>query len=404
MNTAELLRMSDVQATRLEWLWPARFPLGKLSLLVGDPSLGKSLITTDMAARVSTGTPWPDCPDDPNPAGSVVLLTAEDDTSDTVAPRLMAAQADLHRVVVLSAVVRDDGTRGGFTLADLPALEAAIETIGDVRLLVIDPISAYMGGVDSHKNAEVRSLLAPLADVAQRYRIAVIAVSHLTKAYGGKAMYRAMGSLAVIAAARAGWAVIADPADPRHRGLLPVKMNLGSELRGLGYRITTATPRDDLGPQPIIAWEAAPVEATADEWLAAESGKSDSESPRHSATEWLRELLAAGPVAVNDVWAAAIECGHSRATVRRARAAVGVRDFRKGFGKGGAWYWRLADGDAPKALNPAIDAHTEGVSTYDENEHLCEPDGDGHESPPEPAAPEELFRGKPTTLAAFTER
>lgn len=345
-QAAEFARLSDVEPERLQWVWPGRFPAGKLSLLCGDPSLGKSLITTDMAARVSSGTPWPDARGAPNPAGSVIILTAEDDLGDTVVPRLMAAGADLTRVLALQAVVGADGTRRGFSLADVPILERALDELPDVRLLIIDPISAYLAGTDSHKNAEVRSLLAPLAAMAQRFGVAVVAVQHLTKSCAGKAMYRAMGSLAFIAAARAAWAVVADPADPRHRGLLPVKMNLGAELRGLGYRIETAVARPDLDPQPVIAWDSAPLDdATADGWLAAEAeaaaGKPGPEAEAlQAAAHWLTNALAAGPRLADELFDEA-EGGEeiSKGTLKRAKKAAGVESFRPEIP--GPWWWRL---------------------------------------------------------------
>lgn len=359
MNTIEAVRMSDVEPQRLCWLWPGRFPAGKLSLLCGDPSLGKSLITVDMAARVSAGTPWPDRQSEPNPPGGVVLLSAEDDPSDTICPRLMAAGADLARVTLIQAVRDAEGGRRGFTLNDVAALDAAIEALADVRLVIVDPISAYLAGTDSHKNAEVRSLLAPLAAMAQRHAVAVVAVQHLTKSMGGKAMFRAMGSLAFIAAARAAWAAIADPGDPRHRGLLPIKMNLHAELQGLGYQITTVNVRSDLDPQPIVAWDAAALDgATADEWLAAEAAKVNGGGKRgpeaealEAAKEFLKTALAGGPRKAKDLYDEGMNgYGYSQRTLVRARIESGVVAYRMKVP--GPWYWRLPPGPQECQVTP----------------------------------------------------
>ncbi|KKL07141.1 hypothetical protein LCGC14_2588990, partial [marine sediment metagenome] len=180
-----LIRLSDVKPEPLTWLWPGRMPLGKVTVISGDPGLGKSVITLDIAARVSKGTAWPDLPDTTNPSGSVILLSAEDDVADTIRPRLDAAEADVSRIAVLEAVRYPNPESGAwekkmFSLRrDLSALEKAIKKLGDVRLIVIDPITAYLDGTDSHKNADVRGLLAPLSELAAKHKVAVLAVSHL---------------------------------------------------------------------------------------------------------------------------------------------------------------------------------------------------------------------------------
>ena len=87
-----LVCLADVESRPLEWLWPDRIPLGKLTIIAGDPGLGKSLATLDIASRVSQGEPWPDQTDAINPKGDAILLSAEDDLSDTIRPRLGSRQ------------------------------------------------------------------------------------------------------------------------------------------------------------------------------------------------------------------------------------------------------------------------------------------------------------------------
>jgi hypothetical protein len=183
-----LLRcFSDIAPKPLRWLWPSRIPLGKLTLLIGDPGLGKSLLTADIASRVTRGRPFPDgatCE-----SGSVIFLSAEDDAADTIRPRLDAAGADVSRVHTLEAVrvQLTDGslTEKAFNLeTDCAALEVALRKHPDVRLIVIDPISAYLGGVDSHSNAEVRGVLARLATLAAQHGVAVLCITHLRKSAG----------------------------------------------------------------------------------------------------------------------------------------------------------------------------------------------------------------------------
>jgi hypothetical protein len=199
----------------------------------------------------------------------VVLLSAEDGVADTIRPRLDAAGADVTRIVALEAIRAVSGTgresARTFDLSrDLPALESAIRSVEGCRLVVIDPVTAYLGGVDSHKNAEIRGLLAPLGAIAERHRVAVVAVTHLNKSGGGPAIYRAMGSLAFAAAARAAWAVSKDKDDPRRRLLLPIKNNIAPDTGGLAYRIEPL----GVGGCPVVAWEPDAVNVSADDALA----------------------------------------------------------------------------------------------------------------------------------------
>jgi RecA-family ATPase len=251
--------------------------LGKVTVLFGDPDLGKSLITIFMAAQTSRGEAWPDRPDIPNPIGGVVILSAEDDPQDTIRPRLDAAGADVSRIGLLKGVrTRDPGTDAEidahFNLAtDLVALEEAIKRTPDCRLVIVDPISAYLGGTNSHRNAEVRGVLAPLADLAARRGVAMVGVTHVTKDERSKALYRATGSLAFIAAARGAWLVVEDKNHPQRRLMLPAKMNLAKQPPGLAYKVR-ATPVQGVQDQPFVAWDPDPVHITADEAIAAEGG------------------------------------------------------------------------------------------------------------------------------------
>ena len=154
--------MAEIEPTEVQWLWPHRIPLGRLTLLVGRPGEGKSFFTMELASHVSKGTEFPDgtyCP-----SGSVLIVSAEDDPADTIRPRLDAAEADVKRVHILSAIqyTASDGKQEerAFTLADMPMLEAALSPLPDCRLVIIDPIGSYLGGgTDAHRDNEVRSVL-----------------------------------------------------------------------------------------------------------------------------------------------------------------------------------------------------------------------------------------------------
>ncbi len=148
--------------------------------MAGDAGLGKSQVALDIAARISIGAAWPD--GGRAPRGNVVILSAEDGHADTIRPRLDAAGADVTRIHALSAVTDENGTRRTFDLgADLAALEKAICEIGDVTLVIVDPITSYMGCVDSHRMVDVRRVLEPLAAFAESNNVAVLAISHPPK-------------------------------------------------------------------------------------------------------------------------------------------------------------------------------------------------------------------------------
>ena len=343
-----LVRLCDVEPEPVQWLWPMRVALGKLTILAGDPGLGKSFLTMDMAARVSTGAGWPDLPGQRFEPGGVIILSAEDDPADTIVPRLVAAQADRSRITALKAVCEFDPHTGklaprGLNLeTDIRHLDSAIEQTPDCRLVILDPITAYTGKTDSHKNAETRGLLAPLADLAAKHEVAMVAVSHLNKGGSGPAIYRTMGSLAFVAAARAAWAVVKDDNDPGRRLVVSVKNNLARDPGGLAYHLDG--DGDDV---PALAWEAEPVTITADEALAPPAPGPEPDE-RSEAMQWLREALADGPRLAKEVEEEAREAhGITQRTLRRARKHLGVVAYREEVP--GPWWWRSAEHEPVEA-------------------------------------------------------
>lgn len=274
----------------------------------------------------------------------MLILSAEDDPADTLRPRLEEMGANLRRVRVLRAVRDVDPNTGeprerAVSLArDIPRLAAALDEIPDCRLLIVDPLSAYLGGgVDSHVNSDVRGVLAPLAGLAADRGLAVIAVHHLNKAASGAAIYRASGSLAFVAAARAVWLVAADPDDAGRRIVAALKNNLAPDVDGMGFRIRSLPPGT-----PTLIWEHAAVRADPAELLRVRSDGTRS-STRDSACEWLCTLLARGPLPVSELRTEADGAGFSWPTIRRAKDEAGVVVSRDGFGPGGRWTWSLPE-------------------------------------------------------------
>ncbi|HKT32837.1 MAG TPA: AAA family ATPase [Gammaproteobacteria bacterium] len=353
--TATIACLADIQSEPLRWLWPGRFPLGKLSILSGDPGLGKSLVTLAIAAAVSRGAPWP-CHEGTATLGDVVLISAEDDAADTIRPRLEAAGADLKRVHVLEGVDQftdsGDTVRRPWNFGDVKALDRLLAAKPDCRLVVVDPISAYLAGTDSHKNSDVRALLAPLADLAARHGVALLAVSHLNKS-AGPAMYRTTGSLAFVAAARAAFAVAKDKDDLGRRLVLPIKCNLSPDSSGLAYRIGQSS-----NGAPVVEWETSPVTITADEALAVMNEHVEDRSQTDEAVDWLRVLLADGPRKAGEVQREARQAGISDKALRRARERLKVRPSKSGFS--GAWTWTL-----PEDAQLAQGAHAPDVGIFE---------------------------------------
>lgn len=357
--------LADVEPCEVKWLWPGRLPLGRISLLVGRPGEGKSFLTIDIVARVSTGTPFPD--GTPCEHGSVLLICGEDDPADTIRPRLDAHHADVSRVHLLSMVRRIDPETGKpheimFTLADVRALESALQRLSDCRLIVIDPIGSFLGqGTDAHRDNEVRGVLAPVAALAAKYGPAVLVVAHRRKSSGDVADDLALGSRAFTGIARAVWHLcrhsdadgdakigeqITGRKSPR-RLLLAGKMNLAPESSGLAFTIA--------GDPPSIQWERGAVEMSADDALAAERAAGDGagrpNDERCEAADWLSAELSdllEHPVAT--IRETAASAGFSWRTVQRASKELRVIIHRASFG--GGYIWRL-----PKPGNPDHACH-----------------------------------------------
>lgn len=330
-----LVCMADVEPKQIDWMWLYRIPLGRITLFVGRPGEGKSIVTTDMAARVSTGFPWPD--GSPCPEGSVIFICAEDDPADTIAPRLIAHGANMSRVHLLSMVRRvsaeGEVSETLFCLEDVAALEAALQRLPDCKLIVVDPIGSFLGGsTDAHRDNEVRAVLAPVAKLAEKYGPAVLVVAHRRKAGGTNADDLALGSRAFTGLARVVWHLSRDRDQKDRRLFLPGKNNLAREGDGLAFTIC--------GDPPAIKWEQGPVRQSADDALANDADKPGPEpEARQEAERWLKDVLKDGPVLSAEVKKQATDAGISWRTTRRAADRLRVRREKCGFTKG--WQWRL---------------------------------------------------------------
>jgi putative DNA primase/helicase len=334
----KLLCMADVVSRPVSWLWPQRIALGRLTLLVGMPGVGKSFFTCDLASRVSTGTPFPD--DSPCDQGSVIFITCEDDPSDTIRPRLDAHRAEVRHISLLQGSERtEDGktTETMFTLADIDVLEKALQEVGDCRLVIIDPIGSFIGGgTDAHRDNEVRSVLAPVAKLAEHYGVAVLVVAHSRKGTSTVADDLALGSRAFTGIARSVWHLFSDPEEKSRRLLLPGKNNLAAEASGLAFSIA--------GEPAAVHWERDPVAMNANEILTTMLNGKSGRSALDEATAWLGDALADGPRIGGELKESARKAGISNRTLERARVELRVECGPDGFR--GPWTWRLPGVDA----------------------------------------------------------
>ncbi len=333
---------SEVVPEAVSPLWQGRLYLGKIAVLDGDPGCGKSTLTLDLAARLSTGAPMPD--GSPGLLGGALVVSVEDGVGDTIVPRLKAAGANLSRIVALSGVPDAEGGQRIPTLpADIPVIEAAALRVG-ARLVILDPLMALLsGGVDSHRDQDVRRALAPLEAMAERLRASVLIVRHLNKGAnaGGSPLYRGGGSIGIGGAARSGFLVAKDPGNPSVRVLSSSKNNLGPEAPSLQYEME-GVMLDGLGEVARIRWEGVSPHTASS--LLDQSGAGSGPhggGALEEAAEFLSDLLADGPVSSDEIRKKAEKAEISRRTLFRVRE-TGLLAWKSSKNPlDGEWYWEL---------------------------------------------------------------
>jgi hypothetical protein len=344
-------RVTDIKMTPIHWLWKGRLAQGKISLLVGNPGLGKSQTCASITSIVTTGGLWPDAvPMNERTRcekGSVIILSSEDDPADTVKPRLIAAGADTDRIELVTAIREDsqDETpieRSFSVSTDLAKLGALMDQMGDVRLLIIDPISAYMGTADSYKDSDVRGLLTPLQNMAHERNFAILLIAHLTKSTAGSALMRVQGSVGLVAMARAVWGINEDPEDPDRRLFVSMKTNLTKNTTGLAFTIQSVELSSEEGPIETsrVMWEDEAVTISAEEAMSTRNDTADEREEKKDAKSFLLSLLADGPVASNIVLREAKSFGYKEITIRRAKTLIGAATLKIGSNEN-AWKWHL---------------------------------------------------------------
>lgn len=332
--------LSDVVNRPVRWLWPGRIPRGKITLIAGNPGLGKSQITCSIASIVTGGGLWPVDRGECEP-GSVMILSAEDDAEDTIAPRFEAADARLERCEFIRAIIDHDHNgqpvpRCFDMTSDIEKMMTLAKKMGDVRLIIIDPISAYLGATDAHKNAQIRGILGPVAGMARELDASVLLVTHLNKGGSTEALMRVMDSVAFVAAARAAYLVIKDDTDESglRRLFLPMKNNLGPDTGGLSYQIIPVDLGEGISTSRV-EWGSDLVTTTADEAMTPAADR----TILGEAREMLKQAFAEGPILAEEMKHMAKMMDTSTETLRRAAKALGAT-CKKQVGTG-KWVWCL---------------------------------------------------------------
>ena len=332
-RTLVLRQLSTVQPEAIEWIWHGRVPHGKLTLIVGDPGSCKSFLALQIAAHITTGRCFPDEPSesDREPA-SVILWNGEDGAEDTIRPRAEQCGVDLPRLRLVDSATDVEGRASPFRLSDVRLLEADIKRIGDVKLVMIDPITALLANVDAHRDAEVRSALQPLQDLARLHNVAVVCIAHLNKGEAQRAMYRVGGSIGFTGAARSVLLVARDQ-DSGRRAIVPIKQNLSAPVDPIEFRV------DDQG----FWWGRAASELSADRLLAA-GMPHEERSALREAQGSIIDALSQGELWAEDLERAVVDNRDvKKKTFERARTELreSGQIERYGGGRHGQVGWRL---------------------------------------------------------------
>jgi 5S rRNA maturation endonuclease (ribonuclease M5) len=318
-----IVRLSEVEPKETSWVWKPYVPRA-IGFLDGDPGIGKGFVVCALTATITRAAAWPT--GELAPYGEVLLLNAEDGMRDVLWPRLEAAGADLNRVHCLRGL-SDGGSTQAVTLQDVDVLRAALETIRPV-LVVVDPIQAYLGAnVDMHRANETRPVLTALSQLAEEFECAILCVRHLTKGGRDKALYRGLGSIDFVGAARSVLLVGVDPADDTRLALAHLKCSLAPKGPTLGFviedrRLLWTGQRKDLTAAALVAPEAVGL-------------------TRHTKTAdavaFLEIALDSGPRGYSDLLAEAEAADISKNTLIRASKKLGLVSESGGFPRRTTW-------------------------------------------------------------------
>ncbi len=317
--TVPVIRLSEVQQTEVDWLWYPYIPFGKLTIIQGNPGEGKTFFAMQLAAACTNRKFLPQM--EPFEPFNVIFQTAEDGLGDTVKPRLISAEADPERVLVI------DDAENPLTLAD-QRIEKAIRE-NNARLVIIDPLQAFLGAnVDMNRANEVRPIFRRMAEMAQNTNCAIVMIGHLNKASGTQSTYRGLGSIDITAVVRSLLFIGKVKNDPTTRVIVHEKSSLAPPGQSLAF---------SLGDEKGFRWIGA-YDITAEDLLAGGEG-SKTELKQELAAKLIVDFLAEGKkVSIAEINAEAKERGISERTVRLAKNSMGDRIASERQGKDW-WIW-----------------------------------------------------------------
>jgi hypothetical protein len=357
--SVKLFCAAAVVCEPIHWLWRQWVARGKLHIVAGAPGTGKTTLAIAIAAAITAGGVFPD--GTRAPLGNVLIWSSEDDWGDTLAPRLKAAGADMTRVFFVGDTTVGNEPRPFDPARDLAGLETAAAKIGDVALLICDPVVTVVSG-DSHKNTEVRRALQPIVHLAQRLNCAVLGISHFSKGTAGtEPLERVTGSVAFGAIARV-VLVAAKGAEGEPRLFARAKSNIGPDGGGFAYELKQVMYE---GIETCtVAWGEA-LEGTARQLLGDTEIVAD--SPRDEAIIWLGNLLANGPLRVKYIKQEANGAGVQWRTLERAKTELGVLAERVTVGNTGVghWEWRIPNTANPHRLFGGVTTSEAGRGVQD---------------------------------------
>ncbi|MYN10294.1 AAA family ATPase [Massilia sp. FT127W] len=327
---------ADIKPLPITWLWPGWVPAGKLTILAGAAGTGKTTLALALAAVLTAGGRWPDgtlC----NGKGNVLIWSSEDVADDTLVPRLIASGADLARCHFIEGIAQDGESVPFDPSQDIPDLRRAAEAIGGVSLLLIDPIVSAVAG-DMHRANDVRRSLQAVVDFADAHGCAVIGITHFAKGGAGKAPQdRVIGSQAFGALARM-VLVTAKEEGSNRRVMARAKSNIAPDDGGVAYSLELVAIAGGIEATHAV-WEGV-IDGTAREILGdVEHDDTGDGGEKLDAEQFLRGLLAGGPLPTRQIKVDADGAGYSWATVRRAQKSLGILAVKGGMKEG--WTWQL---------------------------------------------------------------
>lgn len=349
----ELICADDVQPKLTPWLWANRIPLNKVSVFSGMAERGKSTVATDLIARLTTGKDFPDGKKNTIGPCDVIILASEEDYDEDIVPRLIAATADRKKVLFagLSTVDGDDPWPIALD-RDLGLLRGLIANRPNVKLIVIDPITSYLGSVDPNRPKEVRPFMDKLKQFAKEVNISILLIIHFSKNPDVSALHRSGGAATWTDAPRAVWMFDKKKGEdetttPRTHVMVPGKLNkvAAEQRKTLEFTLKSVDVEIESKLEPVaaIAW-GAETDLTLDQQFKADEPPKKKPGPPpikiKAAMQWLQNHLESGPQPANDVLVAGQDAGHALQTLRNAADRLDINSGPQVAG--GPYFWSLS--------------------------------------------------------------